>query len=144
MKKLLTILGAIAVLSFAQVMTAKAGPCLAGYGGGTGLCVATSTNVGQFASVGSVVNGAPVWIFANASGTGGGSSTLIYAGQGILVNASGSNGYVIINNGVTSTAGNWTGTWQGVNSTTFYLASNPSGYLSSSTGLTYFFPATST
>lgn len=31
--------------------------------------------------------------------------------------------------------GNWAGTWQGVNSTTFYLASNPSAYISNITGL---------
>ncbi len=85
---------------------------------GTNITITTST-----------VGGVPSITIA-ASGGVGGSSTLIYAGQGILVNASGTNGYVIVNNGVTSTAGNWTGTWQGVNSTTFYLASNPSGYIS--------------
>jgi hypothetical protein len=37
----------------------------------------------------------------------------------------------ITNTGVTSTAGNWQGTWQGTNSTTYYLATNPSGYISS-------------
>lgn len=31
--------------------------------------------------------------------------------------------------------GNWAGTWQGVNSSTFYLASNPSAYISNITGL---------
>ena len=31
------------------------------------------------------------------------------------------------------TSGNWSGTWQGVNSSTFYLASNPSGYITTST-----------
>jgi hypothetical protein len=41
-------------------------------------------------------------------------------------------------NGTTTTfsiinTGNWAGTWQGTNSTTFYLASNPSGYISTST-----------
>jgi hypothetical protein len=64
---------------------------------------------------------------------GGGSSTLIFAGDSILVNASGTNGYIITNNGVTSTVGNWTGTWQGVNSSTFYLTSNPSNYITTST-----------
>lgn len=37
-------------------------------------------------------------------------------------------------NVVTSTVGNWAGTWQGVNSSTLYLASNPNNYISSSTG----------
>lgn len=39
-------------------------------------------------------------------------------------------------------SGNWAGTWQGVNSSTFYLASNPNGYTSStnSTGTATFFP----
>jgi hypothetical protein len=32
---------------------------------------------------------------------------------------------------VTNNLGNWAGTWQGVNSSTFYLASNPAGYSSS-------------
>ena len=36
---------------------------------------------------------------------------------------------------VSSTLGNWAGTWQGVNSSTFYLVSNPSNYISTSTGL---------
>ncbi|MDE2098524.1 MAG: hypothetical protein KGL39_14820 [Patescibacteria group bacterium] len=67
---------------------------------------------------------------------GSGSSTIIYAGNGILVNASGTNGYVIINNGVTSTLGNWAGTWQGTSSSTFYLASNPSGFISSAPATT--------
>ena len=75
---------------------------------------------------------------------GSSSSTLVFAGNGILVNASGTNGYIIVNNGVTSTAGNWAGTWQGTNSTTFYLASNPSGYITTSTfnatGTPFYFP----
>ena len=66
---------------------------------------------------------------------GGGSSTLIFAGSYIGVTASGTNGYVISNLGVTSTLGNWQGTWQGVNSTTFYLASNPEGYVTSTGGV---------
>jgi hypothetical protein len=37
-------------------------------------------------------------------GSVGTSSTLIFAGDGILVSASGTNGYIIVNNGVTSTA----------------------------------------
>lgn len=37
---------------------------------------------------------------------------------------------------VTSTLGNWIGTWQGVNSSTFYLASNPNGYISGNQTIT--------
>jgi len=70
------------------------------------------------------------------------SSTIIYPGQGILVNASGTNGYVIINNGVTTTLGNWIGTWQGANSTTFYLASNPAGYITSTPPQTVYIAST--
>lgn len=44
-------------------------------------------------------------------------------------------GYVT-STGVSTNTGNWVGTWQGVNSSTFYLASNPSGYIATSTGLT--------
>ena len=49
-------------------------------------------------------------------------ATYIYQGNGILINASGTNGYIITNNGVTSTAGNWSGTWQGMNSSTLQTA----------------------
>jgi hypothetical protein len=67
-----------------------------------------------------------------AAVTGGsGSSTIVFAGDHIIVTASGTNGYIVTNSGVTSTSGNWAGTWQGVNSTTFYLGSNPAGYTSS-------------
>ncbi len=38
--------------------------------------------------------------------------------------------------GIATNTGNWAGTWQGVNSSSFYLASNPSNYISTSTGLT--------
>ena len=35
------------------------------------------------------------------------------------------------------TSGNWQGTWQGVNSSTFYKASNPSGYISGNQTITF-------
>jgi hypothetical protein len=35
------------------------------------------------------------------------------------------------------TTGNWAGTWQGVNSSTFYKASNPSGYISGNQTITF-------
>jgi hypothetical protein len=35
------------------------------------------------------------------------------------------------------TTGNWQGTWQGVNSSTFYKASNPSGYISGNQTITF-------
>jgi hypothetical protein len=41
------------------------------------------------------------------------------------------------------TTGNWVGMWQGVNSTTFYLASNPNNYISSSTGNSLYYPLNS-
>jgi hypothetical protein len=40
------------------------------------------------------------------------------------------------------TTGNWIGTWQGVNSSTFYLATNPNHYISSSTASTLYYPLT--
>jgi hypothetical protein len=117
-----------------------------------------STTCGSGGSSTISINGVSSTVFSLNSST--------YLG----ITASGT-AFTFTNLGVTSTAGNWAGTWQGVNSTTFYLASNPSaylagvtastplsgsgtvgspliftnpGYLSSSTGLTYFFPATST
>lgn len=35
---------------------------------------------------------------------------------------------------IATNTGNWAGTWQGTNSTTFYLASNPAGYVTSTSG----------
>ena len=49
----------------------------------------------------------------------------------------------LTNLGVTTTTGNWLGTWQGVNSTTFYSASNPNSYISSSTGNGLYYPLSS-
>lgn len=51
-------------------------------------------------------------------------------------------------NGTTTTfsiinTGNWAGTWQGANSSSFYLASNPNGYISSSTGSGLYYPLNS-
>ena len=37
---------------------------------------------------------------------------------------------------LSTTTGNWAGTWQGVNSSTFYLASNPSGFISGNQTIT--------
>ena len=57
------------------------------------------------------------------------SSTLFFvtSGSGITTTVSGLTTTVTLVN-----TGNWAGTWQGVNSTTFYLASNPSGYITTS------------
>ena len=49
----------------------------------------------------------------------------------ILPFASGSQLYFALVN-----SGNWAGTWQGVNSSTFYLASNPSNYLTGNQAIT--------
>lgn len=40
-------------------------------------------------------------------------------------------GNFIATSSISTNTGNWAGTWQGVNSSTFYLASNPSGYVTS-------------
>ena len=66
--------------------------------------------------------------------TNGSGTVLGYAGSNpcgagfaaVSLSATGTIGCTAV---VTSTAGNWAGTWQGVNSSTFYLASNPSSYL---------------
>ena len=62
----------------------------------------------------------------STSGSGGGVATSSPWTAGLFA-------YVVDGNtlGSTSTFRNWLGTWQGVNSTTFYLASNPSGYITS-------------
>ena len=60
------------------------------------------------------------WVPSSAAA----SSTIVYAGTGILVNASGTNGYVIINNGVTSFNGA-TGTVTFATSSTFNATGTP-------------------
>ena len=103
-------------------------------------------------TISNLANSSTDCLYADASGTlktaagacgsgGGSSSTLIYPGSYIGVTASGTNGYIISNTGVTSTAGLLT---VASGSATYYPLTNPSGYLSSSTGLSYFFPATTT
>ncbi len=52
------------------------------------------------------------------------------AGTGIGISTT-TNSITLTNVGVTTSTGNWQGTWQGTNSTTYYLATNPSGYISS-------------
>lgn len=142
MKRILFIIFSI---SFVAIGVAYAS-ALPGQSGGTGIATTTVSNVGNCLSVSSV--NPLTYTFGTCAGGsgGGGSSTLVYAGNAILVNASGSNGYVIVNNGVTSTAGNWAGSWQlyvpsdFVPSSTalYYLATNPSNYISSSTGNTIY------
>ena len=78
---------------------------------------ATSTWAAVSGGGGSItINGVSSTVFSLNSST--------YLG----ITASGT-AFTFTNLGVTSTAGNWAGTWQSVNSSTFYLASNPSGYL---------------
>jgi len=143
LKKFLISFGVLSLLTLGFAFGAQASsPCLTGSGGGTGICMnvpTSSIGYNLYLST-TTTNGAPVYGF-QANGTGGGSSTLVYAGNGILVNASGTNGYVVINNGVTSTANLVGLTPISISPTGTILFTNP-GYVTSSTGLTYFFPAT--
>jgi len=118
-KKLYLTLGLIAGLVIGGVSLANAAPITPPTGGGTGIGTTTSANNGLCLTQSSA--NPFVYTFATC-GSGGGSSTLIYAGYGILAPASGTTGYVI-----------------SVNTSTLN-----SLYVSSSSGLTYFFPATST
>lgn len=134
------LLSLIAVLAVAIPFTASALITLPPSLQRGDLLVASNTTqivrlaTGTTAYVLQMVNGVPTWVQTSSLGiTGGSSSTLIFAGNAIIVTASGTDGYIITNNGVTSTLGNWAGTWQGVNSSTFYLASNPAGYITTST-----------
>ncbi len=77
MKKILISLGIAALILLGATYDAKATECLYGYQGGTGLCTASSSNIGQVPVVGSILSGTPVWIYGNASGTGGGGSVTI-------------------------------------------------------------------
>lgn len=166
MKKLLTLFASITVTLGLFYMVANAAPVTPAVGGGTGtstLPALGSLLAGQSASqycvlpVGS--NGqvpvasstAPCGISWQAQ-SGGGSATTTITASGTTVNGPaitfGSSTTILpfVNAGVLQwllvNTGNWAGTWQGVNSTTFYLASNPNGYTSNvgtvttSTGLT--------
>ena len=117
MKKIIIFLIGILLpaLAFAQVSSPNFWKLVAGV---LQPITAQSVSSTRFCLSGSCIT---VW---PSGGSGSSSSTVVYQGNGILVTASGTNGYVITNNGVISTAGNWSGTWQLL---------NPSDFLSSST-----------
>lgn len=106
--------------------SAQATGCLQGSGGGTGICTATSTNVGQVPVVTSIFNGTPVYTLQNSSssGGGGGSSTILYQGYAITLtpNPINTTGTVAVN---TSTL-------------TSYIATL--GYLTVASGTAQFYP----
>lgn len=114
MKKYI-IAGAIALtlLCVGQVITARnadATSCITGQQGGTGLCTATSSNIGQVPTVIGLLNigngmFAPIYGFANASGTSGGSGTTTVNGF------AGNVFYIISGSGITSTVSNGTTTF---------------------------------
>jgi len=99
---------------------------LQGFQGGTGISTTTAGNVGNCLQVSS---SSPFLTWSVGACGSGGSSTLIFAGSFIGVTASGTNGYIISNTGVTSTAGLLT---TSTASNTYYLLTNPAGYVSSS------------
>ena len=84
------------------------------------------TNSNNYITLGSISANSPL-SYNNGSGA---FSLATNASTGIALSTTG-NVLSIQNTGITTSTGNWAGTWQGVNSTTFYLASNPSGYISS-------------
>jgi len=98
------------------ISAVKNAPCLSTTG--TGLVATTSCGTGSGATT--TINGVSGPTFTLASST-----YLNIVASGTV--------FTFTNLGVTSTLGNWLGTWQGVNSSTFYLASNPSLYISTST-----------
>ena len=141
MKKTLSFLVCVGLVFSVMgwVGQAYAAPITPPSGGGTGIGTTISGNNGLCLTQSS--SNPFAYTFATCGSGGGGSSTLIYAGSYIGVSASGTNGYIITNNGVTSTAGLLT---IASGSATYYPLTNPSGYVNSSTGLSYFFPATTT
>jgi hypothetical protein len=80
--------GIIALIGMGAVANvANAGPCLAGYQGGTGLCTATSSNIGQAPVVSSITaQGTPVYQFSNAGGSSSG--TAFYANGSLFLTTS--------------------------------------------------------
>jgi hypothetical protein len=117
--------------------------------GGIGIAITTATSSSNTTST---FTNTGVTSFNGSKGT-----VTVSAGAGILITASGT-AYTVSNAGVLSlagsgcvtfsnttgtltttvtcvstTTGDWAGTWQGVNSSTFYFASNPSGYITTST-----------
>lgn len=101
---------------------------------GTTFCYVPSSTTGYILEQSSTAPCGLAWI----QNTGGGSSGISINGVSSTVYTLNSSTYLGItasgtaftftNLGITTTAGNWAGTWQGNNSTTFYLASNPSNF----------------
>lgn len=89
MKRFFITLGIVGSLVLgAMGFVANAAPCLGGNGGGTGLCTATSSNIGQVPSVTSIVNGAPVYSYSAGGGGGSSSGTIYYANGQIYLTTS--------------------------------------------------------
>jgi hypothetical protein len=63
-------------------------------------------------------------VFTITTSTSGGSSTIVFTIPKNLSAFTNDAGLIATN------TGNWAGTWQGVNSSSFYLATNPSGFIS--------------
>lgn len=121
-------------LSSNNLVTAANNPCGSGSGGGgssttfNGITTSTlSIRPGAGATV-STSTDASGQAIITIGATGNGSSTVITCGSGLTCTPT--NPITTTGTITLVTSGNWTGTWQGVNSTTFYLASNPNGYTS--------------
>jgi hypothetical protein len=104
----------------------------------TGTVGLSSNNISQWnndAGYGSSTAGSATTTI-NASGTTlNGPAFTLGSSTTILPYASGTTLYWNLIN-----TGNWAGTWQGTNSSTYYFATNPSNYISSSTGDTLYYP----
>lgn len=117
MKKLYLFLGLIAGLFIGFAYSVHAAPCTPTTGGGTGICSTTSSTIGYVLTVSS---SSPFIYTLSPSSGGGGSSTITYAGFGILVNASGTGYVVAVNSSTILTMASGTAL--------YYPLSNPSGF----------------
>lgn len=90
---------ALLILCGIQIKTSQAGSCLFPQQGGTGLCSASSTNIGQVIGVTGLTSfGAPIYSYVNASSTGGsGSTTNVFGTNGITVTQVGANATTSLN-----------------------------------------------
>lgn len=99
-----------------------------------GLPFITSSSVnlqqGSNITITSSTNGSGIPTYTITGVAASGTVTQIVGVSPIVVTQAGANATATCPTCITTTTGNWIGTWQGVNSSTFYLATNPSAYIS--------------
>ena len=101
---------------------------------GSGISITTSSNNITIANTGVLTESDPIWNAASSSYyLASNPSNYITDGNTNWDNTYGFVTSSIVDGYLSTTTGNWIGTWQGVSSSTFYLASNPSGYISAYT-----------